>query len=170
MKFEELQSKIAGAKSPAEAAAVIAEYNKTKKDEAAAIQAAIAKEAVELAGAREALAVKILGQVNKQSVVDQLNAVKAQGFKYHLADETSEIAYLGLLVPIVKAKKAGATGGTHGAARDLNAIFEANATAAEREELVKAQATDVSASEKLGRTTNSNAWRVKDKVAKRVGA
>jgi len=108
--------------------------------------------------------------------------VRAKGFTYttdHNEDEKGRVdpngavkvvGGVGLLIPAIKTRKANGGGGG-GKTRDefgmsLSEVFDKFATSEDRAKLEEAEAKDKSASEKLGKTTNSNAWRVKNEVKK----
>lgn len=75
------------------------------------------------------------------------------------------------MVPTIKTRKSGGTGGGAGKTKDdygmsLTEVYEKYHTAEDDGKLAEAELKDKEASEKLGKTTNSNAWRVKNEVKK----
>lgn len=130
------------------------------------------KESEALAGKREKLAEAIKSAVKALGLDKQIADVKAKGFNYtidHREDdkgrldakgEVSVTGGVGLLVPAIKARKAGGVGGGAGKTKDeygmsLQEVFEKFATPEDREKLATAE-------------TNSSQWQVKNSVKKRA--
>jgi len=180
MSLEELQKQMSEALASNDVGKIeeIAMAIVKSKSERAKIEADKAvKEAEALAGKREALAKSIHEVVSQgrnpvpADLAQQLLAVKAKGFTFtidHREDEKGRIdekgevkvtGGVGLLIPAIRTRKAGAVGGA-GKTRDeygmsLTEVFEKFATAEDREKLASAE-------------TNSSQWQVKNSVKKRA--
>jgi hypothetical protein len=130
------------------------------------------KESEALAGKRETLASAIKQSVLSLGLDKSIAELKAKGFTYtidHKEDdkgridpkgEVSVTGGVGLIVPAIKARKAGGTGGGAGKTKDefgmsLTEVFEKFATADDRTKLAAAE-------------TNSSQWQVKNAVKKRA--
>ena len=157
----------------------------SKAERAKAEAEAARKEAEALAGDREKLMQSIRKSVapaikkvffNEDTKTDNttpmLEAVKATGWtiSYKLEGDILDVA---LAVPALKKTRASTGNGGAGKTKDeygmsLAEVFEKYANPDERAKLTEAEAKDVVASEKLGKHTNSNAWRIKNEVKKRV--
>ena len=160
MKFEELQTKIAGAKDMKEAKEIIANYNKTVADEKKKEALAIQKENEALAGTREKLAVAIHVMIVSGGWISKLADVKAQGFTYKL--DTEEVKYKSVALTVVGAKRAsgGGGGGNGGKTKDeigisLGELVETYATDAEKQAIAKAPSI-------------SRSWQLKVQAKKRI--
>ena len=117
---------------------ILKQKSDVEKAEAARMQA----EAVTMAAGREKLAKSLLKVVKGTIDTTELVAVKAKGFTFHLADETSDIPYLGLIVPTVR-KAGGGGGGSTGALKQQTGLarhelVDQYATEAEKATIAKA--------------------------------
>jgi hypothetical protein len=154
---------------------VAAEIVKSKSERRKAEVEQAQAEAEALAGKREELAIKIHNAVRELKLDGQLKGMKAWGFTYKVdranpSEPNVTYASVALSTLQIKARKAG-TGGGAGKTKDefgmsLSEVFEKYATAEDRTNLADAEAKDKIASKKLGKSTNSNAWRVKNEVKK----
>ena len=158
MKFEELQTKIAGAKDMKEAKEIIANYNKTVADEKKKEALAIQKENEALAGTREKLAV-VIWEASK-AFIAELTKVKAQGFTFKL--DTEEIKYKSVALTVAGAKRAsgGGGGGNGGKTKDEIGISLG--------ELVETYATDAEKQAIANAPSNSRSWQLKVQAKKRI--
>ena len=143
------------------------------KSERAREEAELArKESEALAGKREELANSIKSMVKKLGLDKSIADVKAKGFNYtidHKEDEKGRLdpngsvrvtGGVGLIVPAVKARKAGGVGGGAGKTKDefgmsLTEVFDKFATKEDQEKLATAE-------------SNSAQWQVKNSVKKRA--
>jgi len=137
------------------------------------------KESEALAGAREALATAIHEQVKALKLDKSLKDMRAWGFTYKVDranpnEPDVEYKSVSLSVTAIKERKASSgNGGGAGKTKDeyglsLGEVFERFANDDDRGKLAEAEASDKVASEKLGHSTNSNAWRIKNQVKKRA--
>jgi len=157
--------------------AIASEIVKSKTDRAKAEAEGLRKEAEALAGTREKLATSIHKAIKEIGLDRSLTDVKAWGFTYKVDKANPaepDISYksASLLTQQVKARKGG-TGGGAGKTKDelgmsLQEVYDKFAGADEQAKMVEAEDKDTAASAKLGHATNSNAWRVKNEVKKRV--
>lgn len=168
------QARLAAAKDSNEFLAVIAEIAKQKTAIAKAQATAMQAEAVALAGDREKLAITIFKAVKGVVDAHQLEAVKAKGFTFTLDSVDANgvpTAYksVALLVPTVKARKAGGGGAAGVSTLDqlgmnLSELFDQHANAEEKAEVAAVDA-DASLTDKA---KNSKKWQVKTKAKKRI--
>lgn len=126
-------------------------------------------EAEAMAGDREKLAKSLLKIVKMGIDIPALEAVKAKGFTFHLADDTSDIPYLGLLVPAVRKTGGGGGGGTgvtvsSQVGMPRHELIEKYATDAEKVAVTKAR-EDATA---RGGNPNSSGWSAEKPVVKRI--
>ena len=133
---EEIMQAIAAAGASGNLAEVIKLGNQLKKFQAD-IQKAEAerlkKEAEEMAGVREALAVKIWKSITAD-VKKELASVKAKGYTFKLDDGEVQYKAVSLTVPTIKTRTGGGGGGSTGALKAQTGLS--------RHELVDAYATD----------------------------
>lgn len=173
--LEELQTQMREAldKNDVKAIEEIASQIVKSKAERAKEEAVKAQKEVEaLAGKREKLAKDIHSAVKKLGLDADIASLKAKGFTYtidHREDdkgrldakgEVSVTGGVGLLVPAIKARKAGGGAGAAGKTKDeygmsLSEVFEKFATPEDMEKLAAAE-------------TNSAQWQVKNAVKKRA--
>jgi len=130
------------------------------------------KESEALAGKRGELAKAIHASVKTLGLDKSIAELKSKGFTYTIdhreddkgrIDDKGEVSVtggVGLLVPAIKAHKAGATGGGAGKTKDeygmsLTEVFDKFATSEDKEKLAAAE-------------TNSSQWQVKNSVKKRA--
>jgi len=177
--IKELQARMAKAIANNDVAAMEAiagEITKGKADRHKAEVAAQQAEAVAMAGDREKLATSIWQDINKMpGIRDKLTALKATGFTFKLDNAEVQYKSVALTVPSVgKAKSSGGNGGGGaGKTKDefgmsLAEVYNKFHTDEDEVKLAEAAIKDEEASTKLGKTTNSNQWRVKNEVKKRV--
>lgn len=181
--IKELQVRMAEAIANNDVAAMEAiagEITKGKSDRHKAEVEAQRKEAEAMAGDREALATTIhtaIVQNGAKGVADiagKLTTLKATGFTFKLDTEEVQYKSVALTVPAIgKAKASGNGGGGAGKTKDefgmsLAEVYDKFKTDEDEAKLAEAQVKDEEASTKLGKTTNSNQWRVKNEVKKRV--
>ncbi|KKN74216.1 hypothetical protein LCGC14_0393020 [marine sediment metagenome] len=181
---QDIQKAIAGGDDAA-FNTLMKEYNSCKGEIAKAEAEGARKEAEALAGKREALANSIKTAVKALNLDAAIAGVKAKGFTYstdHRTDDKGRIdangavkvtGGVGLSVPTIKARKAGGNGGGGGKSKDeygmsLSEIWDKFKTSEDEAKMVEAEKKDAEASEKLGKSTNSNAWRVKNEVKKQA--
>jgi len=168
------QVKLATA-TPEEFFTILAEISKQKSAIAKAQAEAARKEAEALAGQREELAKAIYKAVKGVVDAKALEAVKAKGFTFKLDTPDANgvmVNYksVDLMVPTIKAKKAGGGGGGTGVSTEaetglkLDDLFNQYANDEERAE-VAAIDTDTSLQDKA---KNSKKWQVKTKAKKRI--
>jgi len=149
------------------------EWNKSKAEHHKVELEAQRKEAEALAGEREKLAVSIHKYiVGKEGMLDSLAKVKSKGFTFKLDEPDVQYKSVSLTVPTIKTKTSSGNGGA-GKTKDefgmsLQEVYDKFHTADDGVKMLDALAKDEAASEKLGKKTNSNAWRVKNEVKKRV--
>jgi len=155
--------------------AIAGEITKGKSDRHKQEVEAQRKEAEAMAGDREKLAVELWAYTVKMpGLKDKLTALKATGFTFSLDNAETQYKSVALKVPAVgKAKASGGNGGGAGKTKDefgmsLQEVYDKFKTDEDEVKLAEAQVKDEEASAKLGKTTNSNAWRVKNEVKKRV--
>lgn len=157
---------------------IASEIVKSKSDRRKTEVAKELAEAEALAGVRAELAEEIRKACNTiPEITNKLEQVKANGFTYHRKGEldANGVALtkssLGLLVPTIR-KRSGGNGGAGKTKTDygisLSEVFAKFATDEDKVKLADAEAKDKIASEKLGKSTNSNAWRIKNDVKKRA--
>lgn len=181
----ELQTKLATAMAEGNVKAIediAAEITKGKADRHKAEAESQRKEAEQLAGKREAMQTTINAAVKALNLDAEIVKLKAKGFTYtidHKEDDKGRIdpagevkvtGGVGLLVPAVKARTGGG-GGSAGKTKDdyglsLTEVFDKFATDEDQAKLAAAEVKDIEASDKLGKSTNSNVWRVKNDVKK----
>lgn len=126
-------------------------------------------EAESMAGDREKLAKSLLKTIKMAIDITALEAVKAKGFTFHLPDETSDIPYLGLMVPTVRKAGGGGGGGTgvtvsSQVGMPRHELIEKYATDAEKVAITKAR-EDATA---RGGNPNSSGWSAEKPVVKRI--
>lgn len=178
MSLEELTAKLASAVAANDTKAIEEIATEIVKSKAARRKAeadAAVKEAEALAGTREALSKEIHRAIKGLGLDEKIVAVKGWGFTYKVDkanpnEPDTTYKSVSLSTQTVKARKAGGNGGA-GKTKDefglsLGEVFEKFATAEDRAKLAEAETKDKAASEKLGKQTNSNAWRVKNDVKK----
>ena len=158
------------------------EYNSRKGEIDKSEAEGLRKEAEKLAGVRETLATTIHKAIRGLNLKADLEAVKAKGFTFTLdvvaiddngQDVGTKYKSVSLTVPTVKTRTASTGNGGAGKTKDqygigLAEVYEKYATDADKTALAEAEAKDTVAGEKLGKKTNSNAWRVKNDVKKRA--
>lgn len=133
------------------------------------------KDAEQLAGVREALATEIHKAVRALKLEQKLKDVKSWGFTYKVDKANPnepDVSYkaVSLAVATVKAKT-GVGGGGAGKTKaefgmSLSEVFNKFATEGDKAKLAEAEAKDSENTAKSGKTTNSNAWRIKNEVKK----
>ena len=178
MDIKELQAKMAAAIANNDVKAIeeiASQIVKGKSDRAKAEAEKQVKEAEALAGVRDALAGELHKAIKAMKLDKRLTDVKAWGFTYKVDKANPaepDVIYrsVSLSTQQIKARKAGAGGGA-GKTKDefgmsLQEVFDKFATAADKTKLAEAEVKDKAASDKLGKSTNSNAWRVKNDVKK----
>jgi len=144
-----------------------------RKAEVAKAQA----EATELAGDREALAIEVHKSIKALGIDKKLVALKSWGFTYKVdkanpAEPDVSYKSVALTTAIIKKRASGGNGGA-GKTKDefgisLSEVYVKYGTADDDAKLAEAKVKDEQASAKLGKTTNSNQWRVKNEVKKRA--
>lgn len=181
MELAELQAKMATAIANNDVKAIeeiAQEIVKGKADRRKAEADTILKEAEAMAKDREKLAISIHNQIRKLGLDELLTGMKAWGFTYKVdganpAEPEMTYKSVALSTQQVRAKRAGGGGGGAGKTKDeygmgLGEVFEKFASIEDRAKLADAEVKDKLASDKLGKATNSNAWRVKNEVKKRA--
>ena len=179
--LEQLQEKMQKAITDNDVKAIeeiASEIVKGKSERRKAEMLAIVKENEQLADKRSTLAEEIRKVVNQiPDITNKLTLLKANGFTFHRKGELdannveSAKSSCGLLVKTIKSRST--SGATAGKTKDeygisLSEVFDKFATDEDRVKLADAEAKDKVASEKLGKSTNSNAWRIKNDVKKRA--
>ncbi len=182
MEIKELSAQMAEAiaKNDVEAMEKIAgEITKGKKDRHAEESKAQQAQAEKLAGVREATATEVHQMVRAIPGLDEkLRKVESWGFTYKVDKanpDEPDITYKSVSLTIAKVRKAGGGGNGGGAGKtkdeygmSLAEVYDKFKTPEDEASLVKAVKDDEAATAKLGKTTNSNQWRVKNEVKKRA--
>jgi hypothetical protein len=175
MEYQEYKAKMAEAIASDNIAAIEelnSAWNKSKAERRKAELEAQRKEEEALAGAREKLAKQVHKAVTAiPNIIADLEAVKARGFTFKLNESDVTYKSVALTVPTIKTKRGGTGGG--GKTKDefglsLQEVWDRFHTAEDKARMAVAEAADKAASERLGKTTNSNAWRIKTEVKKRA--
>ncbi len=172
--IKDLQAKMAAAIANNDTKAIeeiSAEIVKGKGERHKAEVEAQRKEAEAMAGDREKLG-KTIHEAIKGMFDKELAKLKVKGYQYKLADDTSEVAYTGLIVATMPKSKGSGNGGAGKTKEEfgmsLSEVYEKYHTAEDDVNLADATAKDATASANLGKVTNSNQWRVKNEVKKRA--
>jgi len=178
--MQELQAKLAEAMANNDVKAIeeiAGEIVKGKAERRKVEVEAQRKEAEALAGDREKLAGKVHKAIKALGLDADLAGMKAHGFTYKLDEPDKDNVMttykaVGLTVAVVKERKAGAGGGA-GKTKDeygmgLQEVYDKFHTADDEAKMLEAEVKDKAASDKLGKITNSNQWRVKNDVKKRA--
>ena len=182
MSMQELKAKMQSAIASGDVKAIeeiASEIVKSKSERRKAEIEAVVKENEALAGKRSELAEEIRKEVNGFSdITNKLAGLKANGFTYHRKGEKDangvELAKssCGLLVPTIKKHGGGGNGGAGKTKTEygmsLSEVFDKFANDEDKVKLADAEAKDKVATEKLGKSTNSNAWRIKNEVKKQA--
>jgi len=130
-----------------------------------------------MAGDREALAILIHGKIKGLGLDKDLLKLKSWGFTYKVDKANPaelDVSYKAVALTTATVKRASSgNGGGAGKTKDefgvsLAEVYEKFATAEDHAKLAEAKIKDELATEKLGKTTNSNQWRVKNEVKKRA--
>lgn len=181
MTFEDYKAKMAEALANDDAKAIDAinaEWNKSKAERRKAELEAERKEQEELAGVREEASKAIHKAIKALKLDDQLKSLKAWGFTYKVDGANPaepDVKYVSVSLSTAQPKKRTGNGGGSSAGKtkddyglSLQEVYDKYKTAEDETKMVEAIAKDEAASEKLGKTTNSNAWRIKNEVKKRA--
>ncbi len=154
---------------------------KSKSDRHKAEAESLRLEAEALSGTRELEAAALLKEVSSLNhLLERLSLVKATGFTFTAkgtpigADKVpQEKSSIALSVPVVRATRSGGTGG--GKTKDetgmsLSEVYDLYATEDDKAKMVEAEAADNKHAVEHGLATakQSNRWRVKNDVKKRV--
>lgn len=158
---------------------IAAEITKGKKDRHAEEAKAQQAQAEKLAGVRETTAAEVHQLVRGiPGLDDKLRKVESWGFTYKVdkanPDEV-DVTYKSVALTIAKVKtsRSGGNGGGAGKTKEeygmsLGEVYDKFHTPEDEVKLAKAVEDDKVATTNLGKTTNSNQWRVKNEVKKRV--